>query len=324
MRLTLGDLKNSSIPEVLNVPACSAKFRNIANEAQQRLVQGAELFWGLWQRYAISICNGKITWPRRVASVLQFAYNDRPLAIRNQWFEFLEAGIGIRDPDCPCDLQVFDRGTACTFEDIDPNGDGDKKVRIRTSVAEASGLSFGVFGYKAVSGEWIRTFVNGSWVDGEWLTVPTTTDAVATSTNDFASITDIIKPVTNGDIRMYEYGTEERIIGLYENDETRPSYRRTLVGSGCGCAQVTAMVKLEFVPAVNDNDWLLVGSLPAMKEMMRAVQKRDQDALDEAANFEAAAFKLLDRELAHYTGPGYKAPVRMEGQVWGYGGMNMQ
>jgi len=318
MRLTLGDVKASSIPQRVGLAACDTRFTQMVNEAQQRLVMGPDLWWELTAKYEICATSGRITWPRYVASILMLAVDRYPYPVRNGWFEFLESGYGLRCPTQFCEAQGLDAGTAPTYDDIDVEGN-DKKLKIYSTVTEASGMLFGVLGYDQ-SGQWIRTNVAGTWMDGEWLAVPTDPLVPSVSSFYWSTITEIIKPVTVGDLKLYEYepiAITQRQIGLYECDETRPRYRRTLVGGVDGCATsrtVSVMVKKEFIPVRHgkDNDLMMIGNLPALKEMMTCIYKEEADNLEAAAVHDAKARKLMDDEASHYLGPAQKIPLRVD------------
>lgn len=323
MRLTLGDIKASSIPASVGLASCDERFTQMVNEAQQRLVMGPDLWWEFTAKYSICATSGLITWPRYVANILQVTLNRCPIPIRNGWFEFLEGGYGERCPQNTCEWQMFDRGTAVTFDDIDTSGDP-KKLKLYSTVTEAAGSKMGILGYDS-NGEWIRTQVSGEWVDGEWLSVPTDPLTPSISSFYWSTVTEILKPVTNGDLKLYEYepiSITQRQIGLYESDETRPRYRRTLIGGNIqdweNAAGISVQVKKEFIPVRHgkDNDILMIGSLPAMKNMMKAIYKEDGDDLQSAAVFEAKARKIMDDEASHYLGPTAKIPLRVDASAW--------
>ena len=330
MRLTLLDVKNSSIPRTVGLAACSSEFLDLVNEAQQRLVMGPELFWEFYQRFRFTVTNGQITMPRGVASIISIAVDDQPQLIRNEWFEFLEAGYGVRSGSSPCEGQIIDRGTSPVFLDINSDGNR-KKLRVQSDVTEGSGKRIGLLGYDW-DGQWIRTVDGGQWVDGDWINIPATSATYAYTSQDFRAITAVIIPVTTkGDIKLYEFDTTlgtQRKIGHYESGESSPSYRRYLLpGVGCdtGCKTITAMIKRDYIHLRNDNDILIVGNLPALKEMCMAIQKRERSNFAEANICEAEAMRLMDREASHYISRGSVAPIRIEGgDTWGPGTTYLQ
>jgi hypothetical protein len=101
-----------------------------------------------------------------------------------------------------------------------------------------------------------------------------------------------------------------------EPGETVASYQRYYVGGlprNC-CAvpaadadtvQITAMVKLDFVPVVTPTDYLLVQNLEALIAECQAVRYSEMDspaAMTKEAERHRAAIRLLNGELAHYAG----------------------
>lgn len=326
MRITFGDVKNSRLPKVLGLAPCSSEFMEIVSEAQQRILTGPEVWWEAYQKYSFAVTSGYITWPRQIAAIISVALDSTPVPIRNEWFEYLESGYGIRSAtNNPGNgLDLVDRGTMCTFKDLDLTGNP-KTLKLYSSVSETPLQHFIVMGYDA-DGVWVRTQEDGSWVDGEYLDVPTSSVTPTTSSKNWSSITNIVKPETNKALYLYEYDATadtQRLIGTYESDETRPSYRRTYL-SGLpdeltDCCTVTAQVRRELLPIRGDNDLLIIGNLPAVKEMAIAIQKRERGNLIEAANHEAKAFELMDREVGHYVSPGAVVPIRVQCSGWGAG-----
>lgn len=328
MRITLADVKASRIPQVLGVASCDSRFLAMVNEATQRLVMGPEMWWECYQRYKFRVSNGRLTWPRQVAAIWGIAVDDAPYTLHNEWFEYLGTGYGVRESTYFSDSRLIDRGTACVFDDIITTGN-DKTIKLYSTVTESTTEKFIVRGYDE-DGIWIRTQVDGTWVDGEHIQVPPLSSTPRTSAYSWSAITDIIKPITNGELWLYERDTvtgEQRRIGLYESDETRPRYRRSLVGgvtpedeeTSTQTWCITAMVKREFIPVRNDNDFLIIGNLPALKEMCQAIQKRETGNLPEAQVHEAEAFRLLDREASHYIGRANTVPLKVTGDCFGMG-----
>jgi hypothetical protein len=324
MRITLKDARDQIDTSAIGVQSCSAAFVQLLNESIQRLVTGPENFWELTARMAICANKGIITWPRDVASVLSISVCGYPMTVRNQWFEFLESGYGIRGCS-PCDSNMLDRGIGFTFREI-RNG---HSLKIVTSVAESSGLEMVFLGYDC-QGNWIRTQdADGNWRDGVYAPIPTATSTPYFGQIQFAQdgIIGIIKPITNGTIMLYDYSiptpSDSIFIGVYDAEETRPSYRRSLLGniSTDGTTRVDVVYKREFIPVRNDNDFLMIGNIPALSEMMQAVKLSRQNALQLAAGHEGKAFRLLDREAEHYVGTSSVSPIRLDYRNFGVGGI---
>lgn len=206
IRKTLGDAKDPEqcgIAQIANVSPDDPRFTTIVNLATQNLVQTGEYFWGLHARYQFCITNGCIVWPREIANIETIAVSDRPIPIRNRWFEWLETGIGLRgDGSCVsgrCGAAgLFDRASTstCTFAELVGNP---KYIKIYTDVPEDADAKILLQGYDE-NGQWIRTFVGGEWIDGEYVSLAT---SPMMSTHLFSSLTNVQKPVTNGVVRLY-------------------------------------------------------------------------------------------------------------------------
>ncbi len=328
MRTTLANAKDpsSGIARVLNISPDDTRFVSYINESIQRLLLTGELFWGTWGRFQFCLTEGCITWPRQIATIESVAVNGYSIPIRNGWFEFLEA-VGLQSDASSCGdgscnwpfgnicggTQLYDRGNACTFADI--RGDN-KQIKVYADVTESPNSKILLQGYDD-NKNWIRTQVNDTWIDGELVALSTTPQL---STKYFSSLVAAQKLDTNGAIRLYEYDTvnlTQRAIAIYEPTETNPSYRRSLIpglsnsGGECETQQVTVMAKLEYIPAKVDNDWLLIGNLPALKDMCQSIKFAECQVFDDAVKYEARAVQCLRRELSHYRGHGAVNPVRL-------------
>jgi hypothetical protein len=331
VRTTLGDAKESSLPAVVGMAACDPRFIELLNEAQQRLVQGPELWFEILHRYQICVTSGCITWPRHIASIQTVAVCDRPMPLRSEWFEFLESGYGLRCCPDVCDSPLIDRGTAVLFRDVTQPG---RELRLYADKTENANLSFGIMGYDH-TGNWVRTQDSlGTWRDGEWLSVPTAPNPnFAQTSTIFRAVTNIIKPITHGILGLYQFSSTSGLeaLGFFEHDETRPMYRRSFLPAGCcactesdtsqdcgGGIAVTVLARREFLPAYEDTDWLIISNLPAIKMMMQAIQSEERRELQIASGYEAKARDILDREARHYLGNPIQ-PLRMEHRTWGVG-----
>lgn len=334
MRVTLGNAKDpmSGIARVLNLSPTDARFTGYVNESIQRLIQTGELFWGTYARYQFCLTDGCLVWPREIAAIESVAVCSSPLTIRNQWFEFIDS-VGLQgDGSSGCSSgscgwpyggtcgggNMYDRGTVPTFADIIG---ASKKIKVYCDIAEAAGAKILLQGFDA-NNNWIQTEVAGVWTDGEYVSLNAAVPQ--TSTKFFSSLVSVQKPITKGAVRLYEYDTvltTQRALAVYEPSETNPVYRRTMIpglsnGSGddedeCNTTQVTVMAKLEFIPAIVDTDWLLIGNLPAIKDMCQSIRKAENNEFSESVQWEARAVQALRRELSHYRGHGVVQPIRM-------------
>lgn len=329
-RLTLAMLKDpaSGIARVLNVPPDDERFVSYVNEAYEALVEEMKA-WGTIWKYQICVTAGCLTWPRQIATIEAATVCDQPLTIRNHWFEFMESGPGLQGDGtcggCSCSLQLFDRPPTVGFADI---AGTNKKVKVYADVTEDAGAKILLQGYDE-NNNWVRTQVGTEWVDGEYVAIGTTP---ATSTKFFSALTGAQKPVTNGTVRLFEYDTTlltQRAIAIYEPDETVPWYRRSLINglsnvgndSECETKTVIVMAKLDFIPLKNDTDYLIISSIPALKDMCQSIRKAENNLDSEAASWQVRAIRKLQRQNRHYKGDGVVHPIRMPSREISGGGV---
>jgi hypothetical protein len=289
-------------------------------------------WWGCIQRIAICVTEGYITWPRHVAAIEAVALCDFPIRVRNQWFEFLDMGLGMRKSDCG-DLQLHDRDPSPLHTDVVGI---DKTIKVTADVAEAAGAQILLKGIDA-SGNPIRTSVGGTWQDGEYVDIDNAAPATSTSIFAVPGPVEVQLPTGLRDrVRLYSYDpatTDEVLIATYDPDETVPSYRRSLVGgldncdtcagtSDCEDLRIIAMCRMEHIPVNVDTDCLIIQNLEALTHQCQALryQKMDSPSAARKADWhEAKAIVSLEKELEVHEGSGTVVPVRFEGETWGAG-----
>ena len=329
-RLTLATLKASRLPGQLGVCSTSQKFIDLLNEAERRLMQRGT-WWGCVQDYHIcTTANGCLTWPRQVASIEAISVNDSPIKIRNGWFEYLESGYGAQSTCNSCEVQLLERGTAVTFEDI--TSVSDTFLQVYSVEVEDASARMLVQGYDE-NGNWITTIDNGIPVDGEYIAI---SQALTKSVNKFSAVTGVQKPVTAGEVYLQQTSVlaGDQVIGYYERDETNPEYRRSMIpGLGnlpamtCGDGtspltvrrSVRVMVKLDHMDVSRDIDWFVIRNEAAFKLACQAIKFEDANQHRKAVGAWALAEDTLRKELEHFQGIGNVEPLRIESEDWGAG-----
>jgi len=243
--------------------------------------------------------------------------------VRNRWFEFLESGPGILESTDSIGLQLIDQDVAVSFSDIAGTG---KKLRLYPSTLTATpdtGTKVLLQGYDD-DGAWIRTQDGSNYVDGEYVTM---TASYVETTNNFSSLSGVQKPDTKGNVTVKEYNVSAetvRTIAEYEPLENLPTYRRSMIPGISTSTTITVTGKLRFIPAQNDTDWLHINNQPALKLMVMAVRKEENNILDEAMAYEARALQTLQDQLMHFLGDGAVNAPRMTGTAtWGGGITNL-
>lgn len=326
-RLTLADVKASRIPAALGMCATDARIPAFVNEAVQRLLPKGH-WHGTTQKIRICASEGCITLPAQVATIEKAAICKQPIPVRDQWYEFNESGAGIRDED-NCFSEALYQGRFPTFAEIRGTT---KQLRFVCDLSTDVGRTVLALGYDE-NGNWIRTVQGGTRKDGELITLAQSPGV--NSTKSFSSITDLqFADDLDGQVWLYEYNTTtgvQRMIGRYDYWETRPAYARYLFPSiksncdsdgACDEQSVDIIGKLEFIPVKVDTDYVLIGHIPALKEMCVAINRAENEQDSVKANTillagEAAAVRELNAELSHYLGDGRTISIEMVGSSIG-------
>jgi len=346
MRVTLADAKNSRLPSQVGACPTDQRFLDLLNEAQERLLNCGK-WWGTVQKWRFCASDGCVALPSQFATLEAVAVCGRPITVRDQFYEFLENGFGIRgqnivstttgttSPCCGgssgvCGIQeALYRGHYPTFADIQPTG---KQLQLVCDKQSDIGKPVLCLGYDD-NNNWIRTTQNGVESDGEVVLLAQGTGT--NSTKNFSTVTDLQPPDNlDGQWWLYEFTVAtgaQRLIGQYQYFDVRPYFARyffpaiiaqsTTTGA-CGQLLVEALVKLEFVPAKRDTDYLVIGSLPALKELMMALSKAEDepDGLRKVQLVSAGmtmAKQVLDQQLDHYLGSGRKMGMNIVGSSIG-------
>ena len=203
--------------------------------------------------------------------------------------------------------------------------DHNRKIRVVSDTAESAGLEILLQGYDE-NGQWIRTQDGGTWIDGELVAI----SAVATnSTKTFTSIVRVVKPVTNGVVRLYSWDNtasiNQRALAAYEPSEKLPVYRKMFIPgiasascedspSSCSTKSVTVFAKLQHIPVLVDNDFFVIGNVAALTFMAMAIEREMQNRFEQASHLEQKAINELEGELSSYIGDGMRISIKHVGR----------
>lgn len=308
-RLTLGEARNSrAIYKLIENGVCptNAAVVDRINEAQERLLAKGK-WYNMKERYCFCAYDGCVTLPRNLESILAIHIDKQPVRIQSQWYEFIDSGAGIDDCNCCGINSPIDRGNVSLFRDIC----GDKYIRVYCDVNEDTTSRILIKGYDT-DGNRVMTNYMGSWIDGEYISLAPPYPKV--STKVYSSIETVIKDVTKGYVRLYQYDATtatQSAIAIYAPDEEYPVYRRYKIpslsyncetGATDNPSQVTLLAKKRFIPAVNDTDDLLITNIGALKNMIIAIVKEENGEEQSAQNYENRAERILNEELKNYRG----------------------
>lgn len=329
-RLRLYDCRQGRLPKVLGV--CADDTPSIAeavNAAQLRLVYAGEMgnegWYGSWARTVFNVLQDDpyITLPRWGARMMVSAVCKTPVAINNEWYEFLEWGAGIQPRfNCGgrrwgCEVgQVYERGDYPAFRDLDGEG---RLIRVRClDPLDSQGTKRTLVQGTDSFNNTIYSQDSSSRVTGVYVTLAEPFADIPLTIN---TLTGIQKDITNGAVEYYDVDPstgDETLILTMEPSETVSGYRRYYLGNlppsccpvvndaaGNPTVQIEALVKLQLVPVVVDSDYLLIQNMEALIAECQSARYSTMDIPAAKMMAQAAhkdAIRLLQGELAHYYG----------------------
>lgn len=316
--ITLSQVRQSSLPEDLGF--CVDDIPRIAaavNAAQERLIfAGGETgWWGAWQkvRFPVSQNTPTITLPRQFNRIINMAVCKNGIPINNEFFELLPHGQGIAPahnrPDwCGKDIEGYERGNVPTMVDLTPTN---QFLRVYVTDARDVGKRMLISGLDQNG----NPFYDANPSLGFYMTFAqpfTTTPFIVTQ------IQTVQKDFTFGDVILQQVdATTGAFVNLarYGPTEINPSYRRYLISRipslCCGPGTVppnltvTALCKLQYIPVVQDTDWLIIQNIPAIDEECQAIRYSKMDSATATqlwASHHNAAIKQLQNQLRHEEG----------------------
>ena len=326
MRLRLYDLRTSDFPFTNGLCATdTVAIANLANRCQRRLIfsreAGDEGWYGSWAEVAfntLSRLSPYLTCPRQIARIQDFNVCNCNIATNNQFYEYLRFGDGRMPSQYRCDnlglTSAYMRNDAVTFVDLPAPP---QKIAVYTTDSTDVQAGYRVLIQGLDQNDSVIYSQDGSnEVKGEYVYLKT---PFATSSYSFNRITGIQKDVTNGSLQFFAVdattGTQT-LIHTMEPSEQVAGYRRyyfdNLPASCCPPTlttpvpvQVTAIAKLELIPVVADQDYLLIQNLEAMIEEAWSIHYSDLESATsktEAVLHHKKAIGHLNAELTHYLG----------------------
>lgn len=317
-RITFAQVRASDFPQAVQMCANDIpQLTRRANRCQEILINcGGETGWvGGWAKvvFNVSRTNPFITLPREFARAINLDVCNRPIRVQNEFYEFLDAGIGLR-PGTRCTpwcglLQGYERGHFPTMVDLV----GNQFVRAYITDVRDVGKRILVDALDQNGNRIYSTDVLNQ-VSGFYLTLD---QPFVTSTFEISSIRSIQKDITFGDVLLNAVDAitgAETLLSRYAPDEVNPSYPRYYIdappNSCCesttpGIVQVSALAKYDYIPVARDTDFMLINSIPALIEEAKAIRFADMDVV-ESINFESKnhrrAIKLLQDQMRNYLG----------------------
>lgn len=324
LRTRLYDLRLSRLPRALGL--CQGDIPEICqyvNAAQSRLLNAAESgnegWWGTYAEVAFNLSRTTpyITLPRDIARLEGATVCDSPIAVNNEFVQYLQFGNGRlrKNRRCgPSVLEAVSRNNAILFTDL-----SDAPQYIRVYLSDDRDIAKRVLIQGTDSNDNI-IYSTDNLVDVTGIFVALDSPFVQT-TIQFNTITGIQKDVTYGKVEFWQVdpddGAEVLLLTMQPSEQTA-SYRRyyfnNLPCSCCptqdteGTVQVTAIAKMEMIPLTVDTDYTVLTGQGAIEAIIHEAQSVKYDESD-SANAKAMALsshrqaiRLLAGQLSHYNG----------------------
>ncbi len=251
----------------------------------------------------ICVCQGCVTLPADVGTVLAVNNGGFPTLIRDQWFQFHANGPGSQ---CWTPYNYTDElGMVSTYRD--PSG----PVKLIADVENPtdSNTPLRVFGWDENGKRIYTADANGVLQDGFLVLTAYGFPFVDPAAPVIARIDRVLKQPTNGFIRLIavdpvtsESHTE---IGYYLPWETNPYYRRIKV-------QDKTWIRIKYrkrdLEVKSSADWINIDNREALLLLIKAVKFRLENQIDIARSYETEGMRLLSIEAEALRPPAISPP----------------
>ncbi len=307
------------IRNVSGACADSAEFVYQVNSVTESLMKRGA-WWGSEVVMRICIFGCEIVWPNYVGTVMGIRTCGGQIDVRNGWYAIMGPswcynnwggtewgyanwnGTGYGGP---INATAFDSNTSPVQSQI--TGNTGKLLQYSIVKPQDYGKTITIFG-KQYGGQPLQELdANGDWING--LTI-TAAYPVAQTTVLVTKIDQVTREATQGMTYLLEYDPAtglRRMLSAYAPNETNPQYRKSTIrnwtalpfetdSNGNRMNTIEAMVKLEFIPVVNDRDFLLIDDFQALKSGIQAYKLDEQGDQAGAAGKWAQAISELNFE----------------------------
>jgi len=251
----------------------------------------------------LCVCDGCVTLPAEVATVLAVNSGGYPTLIRDQWFQYHINGTGT--PNFIPWGYTNELGQVSTYKD--PSGPVYLVAEVEN--AQDSNKELRVYGWD-VNGKRIYTEGAGGVLEDGML-VPTIYGFAVPNPSypQIARIDKIKKAVTNGFIRLlavdpttWESHTQ---IGYYLPWETAPMYRRIAVPDR---NWIRIKYRKKDLEVRSSADWINIENKEALLLLIKAVKFRLDNQLDSGRAYELEGMRLLSNDAEATRPPGPSMP----------------
>lgn len=294
----------SEAKEVLGRCSDEVVFRRITDAV--RLANNKGKFDAALGIMDLCVCDGCVTLPADVATVLGVMNAGQPTLLRDQWFEFHANGPGAEGQFVPWGY-TNEMGPVSTYKDP---ADEVKLVAQVENAKDSGKVNLRVFGWDKNGKRIYTTGADGVLEDG--FLVPDVY-GFAIPNPDAPSIYRIdrvTKNVTNGFVKLiavdpFSSSDTKTTIGHYLPWETTPSYRRIRVPDR---SWLRIKYRRKDIEVRGENDWINIEHRLALLLLIKAVKFRLNEQFEAARAAEADATNMLSEEAESLRPPAVGGP----------------
>lgn len=259
----------------------------------QRLLSNKGLIDPLIGEIAICVCNGFVTLPREVHTVLGVQVDTEPAILRNEWYTYHINGSGDIGYT-PYRFTDVLGSNFCTFRDPD------RAVRLIANVRSAADVNkkLRVYGWDENGERIYSTGKNGNKEDGFLVPTMFGSHSWNSAVSPIKKIDRIAKDVTSDyiDLAAVDPTTNQIVskLGSYRPDETAPTYTRIRVPEA---EVVRVKFKRRDAEIRSDEDWINCDNAAAFILALRSVQARMDGKLSDAREYEMEAVRMIKEDM---------------------------
>jgi len=281
----------ADVKTVLGKCETAELFRRLTDAVRLGNTQSKSNDWNV-AAMDLCVCDGCVTLPADVATVLAVNNGGFTTLIRDQWFQYHINGTGTTDYQ-PW-RYTDELGPVVTYKD--PSGPVNLIAIVENSL-DSSVATLRVYGWDEDGKRIYTTGANGILEDG--ILVPTIYGFPAANPDApaIARIDRIQKSVSNGFIKLLAVDPDDSSshtqIGYYQPWETVPAYRRIRVPDR---SWIRIKYKRRDVEVRGIGDWINLDNREALMLLLRAVRLRYDGQVDQARVYETEGMRLLSNE----------------------------
>lgn len=287
--------------DVLGVCKQDEVFRRLTDAV--RLISNQGILDPAIGEMSLCVCDGCVTLPADVMTVLAVNQAGYPTLLRDEWFRYHANGPG--DVDfIPWSYTNVLGGNFCTYKD--PSGPVALVAQVESPLDSNKKLR--VFGWDENGKRIYTTDADGNLQDG--MLVPTVYGFSEPNPSAplIARFDRIQKDLTNGFVKLLAVnadGSPHTQIGYYLPNETNPQYTRVRVGDQ---NWITIKYKKRDFEVRSMNDWVNVDNREVLILAVKAVNARRKNNMDLARTLEAESSRILAQDAAARRPPSANEP----------------